>query len=198
MIPDDRLSEALGGVVVTQQHRDLRDRELEWVERQTGRHFRAVENVTWYLRGSGTRRLWLPEVPKKADGTAAVVTDLTVVYRLYPGATDTALTDSADDGFVLREEDGSAFLIRKGGYVWSSSYEFQVTAKQGYATGSLPPDIEGLVLRRAARRWLDLGAENVRSETIGPYSYTRADAVGVPVVDDDERTLREWRGEVFA
>ena len=157
------------------------------VQRQTGRYFGPPATGTFVLRGDGTRNLWLPE-----PATAAVAT---VQERAYPGATATAITGSATDGFEQRTKGSEGLLVRKGGLVWTRGYEYTVTSMlYGYATGAEPADIRELVKHLVMAWWAvrPQGAGVMQSETRGRVSITLESDLMVAVPGARE-TIESWR-----
>jgi hypothetical protein len=173
----------------------LEPRAVAYVEMRTHRYFGPVASVTEYLRGQGIRELWLLNLP------ATVPTS--VIERAYPGATETTITAANTDGFVVRTDVREAWLVRKGGYLWTRDYEYQVTFTRGYAAGDEPGEIRQLVIDLIASRFAmrEAGGAGVQSETIGGYSYRLGDfsdgdlsSLG-PMASD---TITMWTRPVFA
>lgn len=138
---------------------------VEFVQRYTGRYFGASEQAEQIVPGVGTNTLWL------ADDAAAVAS---VHESIYPGAAESEILAGDVDGFVIR----GRRLVRKGGSVWRRGHEYRVIYTRGYAAGNEPADIRGAVLELVRYRYgqRKAGADGMKSESIGGYSYTLADA----------------------
>lgn len=167
-------------------------RAQAFIEVQTRRYFGLVSNVTEYLSGNGSRHLRLaePVVPDEYD----VAIDL-VEERDYPGGTATEITDTE---YATRDGGNTSYLVRLGGYVWTTGKEYAVTYDRGYPTDEGPPDIEQLVIDLIALRLKFRGLEGMRSETIGGYSYTRFGDGDLDSIDGAWTTIKAWRRLVFA
>ncbi|MFW6012481.1 MAG: hypothetical protein ACOC92_02095 [bacterium] len=156
---------------------DALERVLDWIEGETGRHFREPEEFVERFDGGG-ERIWLRELPLESPALK-----------------------------VERRKDGEWDIVSDGDYerigheLWhdeewpGGKNDLRVTYTAGYAVGSLPGDIEELALEMLASWWRDRGRENLRSETIGGYSYTRWG----PTMAADQlpggwrETLHRWR-----
>jgi hypothetical protein len=174
----------------------IEPRAVAYVEARTARYFGVVQDTTEYLVGGGNRKLWLDSIPS--------TNPTSIKEREYPGATEITITPLADDGYVVRSEVRSAWLVRKGGYVWQSGYEYEtVGLKRGYAAGDEPGEIRQLVIDLIASRLAmrEAGGAGVQSETIGGYSYRLGDfsdgdlsSLGPMAMD----TIALWRRPVYA
>lgn len=100
---------------------------------------------------------------------AATVSITSVKERLYAGGDETTFV-AAD-----YERRGGA-LIRRNGDVWSADAEYVVTVQAGYTSVTAPPLVRKAVLDLVALYWHARGSEDLQSESIGDYSYTRASA----------------------
>lgn len=148
----------------------IADAVLTWVEGQTERHFREVQPFVGRFSG-GAQDIWLPEKPTQVEGVPA---DLVVVESYDAGAWTAA--DADDYELIIHPRPYGAAVLQHATTGWPAGRRnIRVTYSAGYAVGELPSDIEQLVIEMTAQRWLDRGKENLRSETIGGYSYTRAD-----------------------
>jgi hypothetical protein len=172
----------------------LEERAVAFVEAQTDRYFRAPVDVTEFHTGRGWPILTLSAI--------ANVAPTTVTERPYPGGTDTVITASADDGFVVRPGTRMTRLIRKNGLAWIDCYEYEITFKRGYTTGQEPGDIRQLVIDLVSLKFglRDSAGGGIQSESIGGYSYrtgdfSRADLDAIPTAGE---TVRLWRGLVYA
>ena len=170
------------------------DRVLTWLETETGRHFREVRE--WRLRyDGGAETLWLPELPVM-DGESEPAPMVTVaqkvggVWEEIP-STDYELLEAVNvvGPYPLAHES-----------VWPGGRRgLLVTLTAGYEPGALPGDVVQVVLELTAHRHKERGSEGLRSETIGGYSYTRADLSEEDGVRHHwDRVLSRWRHAVFA
>lgn len=155
----------------------LEEHAVDFLERETGRHFGPSQTHIEHLDGSGGRELFLNEAP-------GAITS--VEYRCEIGDDWTALASSSSDGWELRDRR----LLRKGGYVWARDEEYRVTYDFGYAEGEEPPEIRGLVIDLVAHRWRQRGIEGHSSGGLGDYRFSAADLDGVHL--GNER-LDRWR-----
>ena len=173
---------------------------VAFVQTTTHQYFGPEEATTVYLKGDGTRHLWLPDLPLVDAGGSWDAVEVT--EREYPGATDTDLVE--DDDFTTRITGRAAYLARLGGYLWINGYEYEVTYSRGYPTNAeptdiaAPDDIRQLVIDLVAYRYQLLGQEAVRSETIGGYSYTRFGAGDLDAIPGARDIIDAWRRPVFA
>jgi len=155
---------------------DIEGAAVEWFEQQTQRFFGAVASVTERPVGNGKRDLYLSEP----------ITAVTSVTRqAYPGADTETITEGDDDGFEIRD----MHLTRKGGYVWTSGYEYIVVFTRGYTltaaavADTTPADIAApddvrMAIKQIVSFWYNAGdpadgSSQKTSETMGNYSYTR-------------------------
>lgn len=145
--------------------KDLIDRGVEFVERESGFYYGVPKDHTEYLRGNGTDTIFL------SDNIATAPTS--IKERPYPGGTDTTILPADTDGYVVRDGRG---LRRKAG-VWYYGYEYEVTYKRGYTSKQAPGWVEQAVIRFVKLHYLPEGVTSgLQSETIRGYSYTVADA----------------------
>lgn len=155
---------------------DLEAAAVEWFEQQTQRYFGAVASTTERPQGNGKRDLYLAEP----------VTAVTSVTRqAYPGADTETITEGDDDGFEVRD----MHLTRKGGFLWSSGYEYIVVYTRGYTETAAAeedvtpadiaaPDDVRMAIKQIVAFWYNggemaEGSSQKTSETMGNYSYTR-------------------------
>jgi hypothetical protein len=117
--------------------------------------------------GSGTSFLFLPG--GVATNSAPAVT---IAERAYPGATPTTLIAGTD------YERRGARLVRLGGAHWVAYYEYTITSTVGYAEADAPPLLREAVLQLVSITYGQRGTEDVQSETVGDYSYTRTYSQG--------------------
>ncbi len=169
--------------------RDLEERAVDIVERETERHFGTSETFTEMLTGSGEQRLWLAEAPSEITS---------VEERAYPGADWTTLTAAADDGYELRAPtsgSGVASLVRLGGYSWKYGYDYRVIYDFGYDEGAEPLEIRQAVLDLVAATYQQRQTLGLKSETIGDYSYTTSTEGGgdISSMPGLRRMLSRWR-----
>ena len=170
----------------------LIDGAYAYVETQTRRSFRAPAPETIVLIGAGTRNLYLPEKP---DTTVSI----TVTEAAYAGATTTAVAEAASDGFEVRTRGHEGWLVRLGeSGEWTAGYEYAVTYTHGYAVDGEPDDIRDLVAGLVALKYQIAGAEGLRSENIGGYSYTRFGDGDLDAIPGARETIEAWRRPVLA
>lgn len=165
-----------------------------FVEKQTGRSFRAAASGTLYLDGGGSRRLYLPE-PPILTGTPPAY-DVAVEERSYPGADATTLV--LDTDFALRPNNGAPYLVRLENLVWRQGYEYAVAYTTGYEDDEYPADIVDLVAGLVSLRVQLGGMEAVRSESVGGYSYTRFGEGDLDAIPGARDTIAAWRRPVYA
>jgi hypothetical protein len=156
------------------------------VEGECGRQFTTAVRAE-YPRSFGTDRVFLTETPVRSISEVKVDTE-----RLF-GAD--SILDPANYSF----DPDSGELIRTDGGRFPEGTRFvKVTYEGGYDARNqtqpptsleMPEDLKDLVVRRIAARWNRGTGEAMKSESIGSYSYTRADGVD----DDDARVIRKYR-----
>lgn len=170
------------------------DRLLSWVENQTGRHFREPKEFVERISGDDTPAMWIREMPVD-DGESDPAPMLSVDRReqrewVEVDDLEYDLIDFLPVGPHLIEHETRWKAGRRN---------YRVTYTAGYQPGELPGDIEQLVLEMTAHQYRERGKEGLRSETIGGYSYSRADGGGEEEFRDRwNRTLEVWRHRVFA
>lgn len=174
---------------------DMIERATSFVQTRTRRYFGPISEWTEYLSGSGGRKLWLGErvIPDEDYGALVLVEE-----RAYPGGSPTEIV--IGDYQVRRgpEDSDRSYLVRLGGYVWSSGLEYAVTYERGYDMDAGPPDITQLVIDLVALKLKFKGFEGMRSETIGGYSYTRFGEGDLDSIDGAKAIIEAWRPPVFA
>lgn len=150
---------------------------VAFVERMTGRYFGTPEEVTEILSGPIEGPLFLLEAP----------------------AEDPALALEYFDGSAWGTVDVSSYSL-DGEALWAApslwvygSRNYRVTYTRGYASGVEPPDVRQLVMDLASLKWNTRGSEGMESETIGGYSYTRADLEKLPFAGELLASLRRLR-----
>lgn len=118
---------------------------VDHVQRITGRYYGPKISTAELIGiGEGTSILRLSEFVSAVSA---------VTERLYQGDAGTSILTGASDGWTLRIRPGlshSAMLIRKGGSVWRSDYEYVVTGAIGYDPGEEPPAVRQAVTMLAA------------------------------------------------
>lgn len=197
MISLDRLITIIG---VTDQAdvpliEDMRDAAIAFIESQTNRYFGPVTSHTEWLRGNGTRSLWLSASPILEDPLTITVTEYT-----HAGATGSVVVEDGSTGFSIRNHGTETELVRLGGGgVWTNGYDYAVTYSRGYADDQGPKDIEHVLIELVRNRYNSEGAEVMKSETIGGYSYTRFDAGDLGALPAaDQAVIDAHRRLVFA
>lgn len=133
------------------------------LERELHRFLSEPASVAQILEG-GSDTLYLQEEPIVGDPTPT----LTVETRLYPtGAW--SVEDAADyvvEGRVLRRA-----------WPWPPGPNTRVTYTRGFETGEGPEELQDVVKRMVVERIAEMtasaeGTGELKSETLGDYSYT--------------------------
>lgn len=142
------------------------------VRAYTGQTFDLLEDDVVAMDGSGTEALLLPELP---------VASVSEVVEIDNDGTETTL--EVDDYRL-----GASGVLYRLDSSWSHATwcpghaNIQVTYTHGYSLpegndpGTLPPEIQMVVLNLAARGHALSAGRLVRSETIGSYSVTYGDS----------------------
>jgi hypothetical protein len=174
MIPPEEIAASLDGTTADDYPRitQMIDAALAFLSRSTRRWFGEVEEVIEYLEGRGDRSLWL---------------------------------DAEPVGAVTVEHDGEAIdpatyeargrqLVRTDGRWWAFE-EYTVSYERGYTEETLPDDIRQAVHDLVSEGWTQQGKGGLKSETIGGYSYTRADVgnMGGEAATRVDQTIQNWR-----
>lgn len=187
---------------ITDSNRDILinemiPRALAFIETYTGRYFGETSGTEEIVPGTGTRSLWLTDLPVSEDSPADEIPS--VVEHENPGDAGTTILADDDNGFTLRTKGVEARLVRKGGGVWTRGYEYAVAYTRGYEVDAGPADIEQVVIDLIGLR-LNTGGERagLRSETIGGYSYTRFGDGDLDALPGAQSTLDAWRRPVLA
>jgi hypothetical protein len=156
---------------------DLEARAVDFLERETGRHFGTAEAKTEIHEGDGTPILWLNELPSSLTS---------VEERQEVGDSWTAIPEGDDDGWELR----APKVLRKGSHVWDAGYEFRVIYNFGYTAGNEPKEVRQAVLDLCALKYHPRGQEGFKSGRVGDFVFSPADAMAVPGL---EAVIRRWR-----
>jgi hypothetical protein len=177
---------------------ELERNALAFVQTQARRYFGPPAPVTEYLAGTGSRSLWLSDVPLEPEEPADPEDDPTprvlVLDLNHAAAAATPLED-----FDLRVADErDAALVRHGALRWSPLREYAVTYQRGYREGEEPGDIRQLVLDLVSVKFALRGSEGLRSESMGGYSYTRIGETDMDAATGGWATIHAWRRPVFA
>lgn len=171
---------------------------VEVIERETGRYFGPVAAFTEIVEGDGGPKLRLSEAPTEPP--------VTIEERAYAGAEARTITAADADGYELRilrhPSPNLAWLHRKGGCVWYRGHEFTVTYPRGYSAGNEPKNVRQRVLDIVQLKWLGrdaAGSGELRSETLGPMTFTYADAARLPERDGESwaEFVSRWQGWLF-
>jgi hypothetical protein len=145
---------------------------IRFLEQETGRYFGPPKAFEEVCRGSGTTRLWLKERP---------IDEYVTVERRAVGGD----WELVQEGWEVR---GRA-LVRTDHHQWGRRFDFRVTYEAGY--GSLPPDVEQAVADLVHARIGDAERDpGLKSESLGDYSWTRADS---SIPDSVTRFVAQWR-----
>lgn len=144
---------------------ELEQRAAAWVTEQLERNFGQPNDRVEYAEGNGQRQLWL-------RGHVEAPGVVTVRSRALAGGDWQAFA-----GFELRGDS----LVRTDGYRWSPAEEYELTYPDGYAAA--PGDIKALVIELVSggRDYTGGAVAEVKSESIGDYSYTLDTAAAVAV-----------------
>lgn len=132
------------------------------VSAHTGRYLGVPAQRVETLAGTGTTALWLQSPPAGDPPTVTSVEALP-----FEGAAPQVV------GAGEYRLDGSR-LVRTGGYPWYPSLLYRVTYEAGYEEDAAPDDVTLAVLQLVSAWWKRRGKEDVTSESIGIYSYSRA------------------------
>jgi len=153
---DTDLDDVLEGLI--NRTIDAIQRELDW-------YFCTPRPAVEVLNGSGLRALWLRQY--------IVGATLTVEERYGVGDAWTVVP-VADYEF----EAGGRGLFSVAN--WTHGFRnYRVSYSEGFLT--MPGDVEQLILDLVVSRWNSRETDSgLRSETIGDYSYTRADLEEMP------------------
>jgi hypothetical protein len=177
MIPAAEIAASLDGTTEDDYPRieQMIDAALAFLSRSTARHFGPVEEVIEYLTGRGDRSLWLSDAPV---GPVEVVHDY-----------DDEVIDAAT--YDVR----GVQVVRKRPDAWWSGTEYRVEYERGYTEETLPDDIRQAVHDLVSEGWTQQGKGGLKSETIGGYSYTRADVgnMGGEAATRVDQTIQNWR-----
>lgn len=138
----------------------LLTRTIAFIERTLDWYFGPPRAAVEILNGSGLRSLWLRQY----------IVGSTLTVRERGGVGDAWETVPAAD---YEFETGGRILVNVAN--WTKGVRnYRVSYTEGFAT--MPGDVEQLVLDLVASRWNNRESDpGLRSETIGDYSYTRAD-----------------------
>lgn len=120
------------------------------VQKRCGRYYGPpVDDTEFVAYGDGSAMLYLPE---------RVSAIATVTQRLYQGDAGTSILTGASDGWVLRLPTGLSYgnlLVRKGGSVWYSGFEYLISGTIGYPAGEEPYNVRQAVLFLAAHWYVN-------------------------------------------
>lgn len=168
------------GAAPTAQDELLYEYAIAFLEGETTRYFGAHEEVTEYLRGSGSSRLWLKEPPVSGDGIDAPTLDTRNVGADW---------DAVDaDAWEVR----GRVLVRTDGAQWLRTHEYRATYTRGYEV--LPTDVEQAAFDLIRWKVEDLGTDpRLKSERIGDYQYTLADVSESPWAAKVNRVIMRWK-----
>jgi hypothetical protein len=172
---------------------ELERAAVAYVETQTRRYFGPLISHTEVVRGNGSSSLYLAHygVDSAPDDEYDLVVAV-VDERQYPGNDPNTVED-----YELRALDGETVLMRHAGAPWIRGYEYTVTYTRGYVAGEEPADIRQVVINLVKAAWESVtDDENLRSETIGGYSYVAAASNMMDATD--KATIDAWRRLVIA
>jgi hypothetical protein len=197
-IPEEDASE---DAILTELERNA----VAFVQTQTRRYFGPPAPHVEYIMGTGTRHLWIPDLPLEPEAPEPIdppdpeapepepLPRLTVAEYTQPGAEPVEVLD-----FDLRLFDVEAVAVRHGGVFWDARREYAAGYLRGYYAGEEPGDIRQLVMDLVSIKRTLRGSEGLRSESMGGYSYTRFGETDLDAVMGGWATINAWRRLVFA
>jgi len=156
---------------------DLEARAQAFLEMQTGRYFGAPKEFVEVLDG-GREALRLLEEPRDDDPTTIE-------------EWDGAWIDNLDDVDVT-----TFWVFRQDRTCWPGGRRhYRVTYTAGYEPDEVPGDIAQAALDLIADKYRYRGNEGLQSETLGQYSYTRADYTRADIerIPGVQTTVDAWR-----
>jgi hypothetical protein len=178
---------------------DMIQRATEFVQTMTRRYFGVPVPHTYRRIGHGSTNLYLPEPPTVMDADPLIVEE-----RMWPGDDPTLIIrgDSAGaDEFDVRPDATRAVFVRYGRTVWFTGYEYTTTYTRGYLVDMGPGDVRQLVYDLVKNK-LDartLGADDLKSETIDNYAYTRFGASDLDAIGKNAwAVIDAWKVLVYA
>jgi hypothetical protein len=158
------------------------------VEESCGRQF-TKEARTEVVRGWGKDVIFLREAP---------IITLTEVRIDWTGEFPSSSAVADLTRFKFSGEPGDHRLFYLDGIFPEGPRTVRVTYTGGYEAAptnapptllTMPEDLRGVVFDEIAQRWKRGTSEQMKSETIGSYSYTRFDAADSPAA----KVLRRYR-----
>lgn len=166
MIPLLKLKAHLGIAAATTTYdqilADYEKAAVAFLEREGRIDLTARGERVEYVTGTGLAHIWLAAAP--ASGTT-----VSAVERWLPDDAGTAII--AADVTVRGRR-----IFRADGAAWADGAEYEVTYTAGDNPGAEPADLRLWVIKLVELAWKERGKAGMQSETIGDYSYTRADA----------------------
>jgi hypothetical protein len=159
------------------QIQSLIDRAQAIIERETHWYFGEPRAADQHMDGTGTDTLVLRQAPVDVD-------DLVVYHRSGPTAVWTVL--------AATEYEASGRLLLVAGKWARGRRNFRATYQDGFTEP--PGDVAQLLLELVSAKWKRRGeGEDMQSETIGDYSYTRADLEKQPTWQTVKNNWRRLR-----
>ena len=203
MLPEDLLEDWLGltdaGDIALAE--DAADRALAWIQAQSGRYFGTP--TEFVIRAHRDRRTyWLPEIPNNVEGESDDVYAFEVHEKNSAGEWE--LVEDTDYELIPPDMD-RLYEMPTVEFedvpcpTWPRSRKtLRFTFTAGYANGSLPGDIQQLVLDMVKAWWGDRTTGGLKSESIDGYSYERwISGDGARFAEDWKATLTKWRHPVL-
>lgn len=202
MLPDGLLEDWLGltDAADIALAEGAADRALAWISTQTGRYF--GEPMEFVLRFSGGRvtdyrkTFWLPEIPLTEIVESDEV-DMLLVEEKNSAEAWVTIEDTEYElirGPFLYEMP----ILEHDDYWPAGRKNIRVTYTAGYEVGSLPLDIQQMVLDAVGEWWRARGNQGLKSESIDGYSYENwAQSDGRRFLADGMSTLSKWKHPVM-
>ncbi len=180
---------------------DAVERALVWVETQFGRHFHTARSFAYRFSGGPScgpnkKTLFLPEIPLEDEAESETVFLITVEEK--NSADEWETVDATDYELIIPNFAYEMPQLVHDSFWPAGHLNIRVTLTAGYVVGGLPGDIEQLVLDLVGTWWRDRGKENLGSESIDGYSYTRWTPTADSIPTTWSSTLTRWKHPVFA
>lgn len=173
---------------------DLIVRATAFVQSLTRRYFGTPADLTLWKYGKDSVHLFLPEPPTTDDE----YTEPEIVEeRDYPGQAEPTLLALGTD-YSIRPYGTIAVLIRHDRETWRSTREYTLEYVRGYEVNTGPGDVRQLVIDLCRVKLDARNQGDLKSESIGGYSYTRFEAADLDSIGGAWETIRAWKAPVYA
>jgi hypothetical protein len=170
---------------------------VAYIEGATSRYFGPPQIITEYVYGDHIGRLYLRHHPTVDPDYPQDGVEIMLGERIIPGGAITVYTQGTD--YAVRVGDLESVVMRWGGYRWTRDYEYEVIYWRGYPEGEEPADIRQLVKDMVQSGYTAAtGDDDLKSETIGGYSYVRFDPGTISAIAGASAVIDYWRRRVFA